>query len=378
MKLNRKSRRAQKNWRRPSPTDTPAQQFAAFLKAPGKMYAVELPEQKSFVVKVTEAEMPIFQTICQQLRGVLGHCEARGMTPVEAHVANTQEVAQSAAEATLRVRRARQRAQESTEHAEQTVDDLERARTRRETVAEADAALDASIRRHPAGKQRGGRHRAPELATTFDQLAALGADDTTEGAKRIAAIRIAAAQDQVAKAQDELERANSRLAEAIDTGGEIHNRDVIERFTQKASEIITEQTGQQTNMGINCPFCPASIQGTDEATVRATYAAHIAEHRRSSGITEDPNPGHYPRPEITGTVSREQEVGKVFAHNNPPTRELHRLDCQFDECGWSKVSRDKAELAQQYARHIEAHVESGSPYEPPPTHDGLGIGDASP
>lgn len=306
MKLNRKSRRAQKNWRRPSPTDTPAQQFAAFLKAPGKMYAVELPDQKSFVVKVTEAEMPIFQTICQQLRGVLGHCEARGMTPVEAHVANTQEVAQSAAEATLRVRRARQRAQEATEHAEHADDDLERARTRHQ----ADAALDASIRRHPAGKQRGGRHRAPELATTFDQLAALGADDTTEGAKRIAAIRIAAAQDQVAKAQDELERANSRLAEAIDTGGEIHNRDVIERFTQKASEIITEQTGQQANMGINCPFCPASIQGADEATVRATYAAHIAEHPRSSGITEDPNPGHYPKLEITEIVSREQEVGK--------------------------------------------------------------------
>lgn len=338
MKLNRKSRRAQKNWRRPSPTDTPAQQFAAFLKAPGKMYAVELPDQKSFVVKVTEAEMPIFQTICQQLRGVLGHCEARGMTPVEAHVANTQEVAQSAAEATLRVRRARQRAQDATDDAQQAADDLERARTRRETVAEADAALDASIRRHPAGKQRGGRHRAPELATTFDQLAALGADDSTEGVKRIAAIRIAAAQDQVAKAQDELERANSRLAEAIDTGGEIHNRDVIERFTQKASAAIAES------------------------------AAPIP---RADVVDED---GHV-------------DPRKVFAHDNPPTtpaehgiqtRELHRLDCQFDECGWSKVSRDKGELAQQYARHIEAHVESGSPYEPPPTHDGLGIGDASP
>ncbi|MCV7230688.1 hypothetical protein [Mycolicibacterium komossense] len=240
--LNRKQRRAKKiTARRPSPTDTPAKQFAAFLKQPGKIYAVKLPDEKSFIVKVTEAEYPIFATICSQLNAVLGFCEVQGMTPVEAHVADVEEVAQSSAESTRRIREARARQEAAEEHLTNARRDASNSRSKLDT-----AEVDASMARHPAGKKRpaGGRHRADEPDTTFDRLVASGVVDNNEGAAQLAALEIAAAQDEVNRKADDLETANQRLRDAYERGGEIHNQRVLDGFTEKAGQAIADQAEQ--------------------------------------------------------------------------------------------------------------------------------------
>lgn len=243
MMLNRKARRAKKqsSWRRPSPTDSPAQQMQALIQAPGKFHIVQLPEGKSFIVKPTDAEMPIFLTMCQQLRGVLGYCEVIPATPVEAHVASAQELAEQTAGDPERIRQAQAR---------------QNARTAGERAVErfVEDELAAARARHPAGKQRRGRHAAPEPDTTFDQLMTARSDDD---ARRLAAIELAAAQDQVARAQDQLEAANDRLRDAYERGGELHNRSVIEKFAERAGQAIAEAdtgTAPQSNERVSEAF----------------------------------------------------------------------------------------------------------------------------
>lgn len=259
--LNRKNRRAKKN-RRPFSSDSPAAQMKAFLKQPGKFHIVQLAGDKSFVVKVTEAEMPLFLTICQQLRGVLGHCEAIPATPVDASIADTQMIAEDSAQASKRIREARAR-QEQTESddfhrcacgrtitAEQITchacADVTSAPTLRVVREKSDAEI-AAMERHPAGKQRpaGGRHRAPEPETTFDKLAtgAGAVDDDTK--RRLAQIEIAAAQAEAARAQDAYEAANQRLREAYANGGELHNRAVLDKFAEQAGQAIAEHADVQ-------------------------------------------------------------------------------------------------------------------------------------
>lgn len=262
--LNRKARRAKKN-RRPLDSDSPADQMKAFLKQPGKFHIVQLAGDKSFVVKVTDAEMPLFLTICQQLRGVLGHCEAIPATPVDASIADTQMIAEDSAQASKRIREARARqeraesddfhrcacgrtitAEQITCHACAGVASAANAPTLH-VVREKSDAERAAMERHPAGKQRpaGGRHRAPEPETTFDKLAAgAGAvDDDTK--RRLAQIEIAAAQAEAARAQDAYEAANQRLREAYANGGELHNRAVLDKFAEQAGHAIAEHADVQ-------------------------------------------------------------------------------------------------------------------------------------
>lgn len=233
--LNRKARRAKKN-RRPFTSDNPADQMKAFLKQPGKFHIVQLPEQKSFVVKVTEAEMPLFLTICQQLRGVLGRCEAIPATPVDASIADTQMIAEDSAQASKRIREARRRQEQAeAEHAAPTLH-----------VVREKSELDDAIDRHPAGKQRpaGGRHRAVEPETTFDKLAAGAGPVDDDTRRRLAQIEIAAAQAEAAAAQDAYEAANQRLREAYANGGELHNRAVLDKFAEQAGQAIAEHTDE--------------------------------------------------------------------------------------------------------------------------------------
>lgn len=249
--LNRKARRAKKT-RRPFASDNPADQMKAFLKQPGKFHIVQLPEQKSFVVKVTEAEMPLFLTICQQLRGVLGHCEAIPATPVDASIADTQMIAEDTAQASKRIREARARqdaanpptlhvVREKTE-AERIADDLMTKRTASAPNGVDDDALLAAMERHPAGKGRpaSGRHRAAEPETTFDKFASGGVVHTDEERRRLASIEIAAAQAEAARAQDAYEAANQRLRDAYANGGELHNRAVLDKFAEQAGQAIAE------------------------------------------------------------------------------------------------------------------------------------------
>lgn len=238
--LNRKNRRTKKN-RRPLDSDSPAAQMKAFLKQPGKFHIVQLAGDKSFVVKVTDAEMPLFVTICQQLRGVLGHCEAIPATPVDASIADTQMVAEDTAQASKRIREARAR-QERAEANPPTL----------HVVHEKSDADLAAMERHPAGKQRpaGGRHRAPDADTTFDKFANGGPVRTDDEKRRLASIEIAAAQAGVAEAQDAYEAANQRLREAYANGGELHNRAVLDKFAEQAGQAIAEQA-EQTECNIS-------------------------------------------------------------------------------------------------------------------------------
>lgn len=249
--LNRKARRAKKT-RRPFASDNPADQMKAFLKQPGKFHIVQLPEQKSFVVKVTEAEMPLFLTICQQLRGVLGHCEAIPATPVDASIADTQMIAEDSAQASKRIREARQRQQQAedrlnAERGLKAFTDAEANVPTLHVVREKSDAERASMERHPAGKQRpaGGRHRAVEPETTFDKLAAGAGPVDDDTRRRLAQIEIAAAQAGVAEAQDAYEAANQRLREAYANGGELHNRAVLDKFAEQAGQAIAEHADVQ-------------------------------------------------------------------------------------------------------------------------------------
>ena len=245
--LNRKNRRAKKN-RRPLDSDSPAAQMKAFLKQPGKFHIVQLAGDKSFVVKVTDAEMPLFVTICQQLRGVLGHCEAIPATPVDASIADTQMIAEDSAQASKRIREARARQ----EQAEANAPALHVVREK------SDAEL-AAMERHPAGKQRpaGGRHRASEPDTTFDKFANGGPVRSDDEKLRLASIEIAAAQDEAARAQDAYEAANQRLREAYANGGELHNRAVLDRFAEQAGQAIAEHT-DHVHTATNSPESPDS------------------------------------------------------------------------------------------------------------------------
>lgn len=253
MALNRRQRRARKD-RRPHAGDTPAQQMKAFLKAPGKLHIVQLPDDKSFVVKVTEREMPLFLTICGQLKAVLGHCEAIPATPVEASVADANTIAQQTANEPARLSAA-QRRQDEAEAARAAAAEVDEALARK-AADDADrhlavggddvtAAINASMARHPAGKKRpaGGRHAKPEPDTVFDMLAGAGNafQDDDEATARIAAIELAAAQDAAARAQEAADAANARLAEVYERTGEIHNQRVLNRFTDAAGQAIAEQ-----------------------------------------------------------------------------------------------------------------------------------------
>jgi len=222
MKLNRKARRANKTRQSTTVDFTPQEQFRAFLDSPGKMYIVNLPGEKSTVIKVRDTDEQFFRHFCGQLTGVLGtEFQVIPATPVDAKFASTQDIA------------------------EQTSHDRMRQAEKRSASAEAD--LEAAIAHHPASKQRpaastGRHHKADEPESVFDQLVAATTRADDETAKRVAAIEIAAARDQVAAAQDTLETANARLRAAYDAGGELHNRGVIERFTEQAGQAIAGQT----------------------------------------------------------------------------------------------------------------------------------------
>lgn len=236
MMLNRKARRAKKknNWMQSSPTASPQEQLRAFLQAPGKMYIINLPGQKSTVMKVRAEDEQFFRFFCGQLTGVLGSEDFQVIpaTPVDAQYASTQEIAEQTAAHPARLREAQRRQDEAQ-------------REPQLHVVRDDTELDASMNRHPAGKQRGGRHRAPEPDTTFDRFARGGVVRDEEDRRRIAAMEIAAAQDAAARAADALEAANERLREAYATGGELHNRAVLDRFAERAAEKIAEQPPAQ-------------------------------------------------------------------------------------------------------------------------------------
>lgn len=394
MKLNRRQRRSKKNTvHRPDPSQSPQQQMKAFLKAPGKFHIVQLPDEKSFVVKVQDSEMGIFLTMCQQLRGVLGHCDAIPATPVEASVADTNQIAQSAALSTKRIREARQRQGDAVEHVYRSEDELAAARMKRDEADVENARIDAIHR-----SQKSGRHRAQVPETTFDRLVGSGADDSEEGAKQLAAMELAAAQDQVAAAQDKLEEANSRLRDAYERGGELHNRSVIERFAEKAGEAVAEsvepdearendgyqpidpqwqmtapgsaqipdgdaivpgvdcQLGDRYRLPVEhvdnvigstfsakCPLCELQVSGRTAEWVQQTYDAHIEQHRRDSG---------------QNAVSTETETVCDGSGAEIRTRKLHRVDCPREECGWSKVSIDKGRLAIDYGEHVQTHAKA--------------------
>ena len=240
MRLNRKQRR-NKQFRRPNADQSPSQQMKAFLKAPGKFHIVELPGEKSFVVKVTDDEMPIFGTMISQLNAVLGFCEAVPATPVDAHVATTQEIAEQTGAASLRARE----------------------RAARRARAAATPSESGTKPEPPQVKQRGGRHAKPE--TTFDLLA--GAADVDPDGRRFAALEIAAAQDRVNRVSDQLEAANQRLRDAYERGGELHNRHVLDKFAEQASQQIAEQAGHTENVGLT-PHKPRWHLDTDLDTAR--------------------------------------------------------------------------------------------------------------
>ncbi|GAS94402.1 2,4-dihydroxyhept-2-ene-1,7-dioic acid aldolase [Mycolicibacterium canariasense] len=236
MALNRRQRRARVH-HRPVAGDTPSQQMKALLKQPGKFHIVELPEGKSFVVKVTDREMPLFTTMCLQLRGVLGYCEVRGATPVDASIADIGTIARQTANDPARLRIAQERTDAAARAGCDNPDEV----LTGNVTPDADAELDAAIARHPAGKKRasGGRHAKPEPDTVFDQLAAGAGDEDT--ARRLAAMELAAAHDEVRKAGDALDDANRRLAEVYERAGELHNRHVLDKFTEQASEAISDK-----------------------------------------------------------------------------------------------------------------------------------------
>lgn len=234
MALNRRQRRARKD-RRPHAGDTPQQQMRDFLRAPGKLHIVQLPDEKSFVVKVTEREMPLFLTICGQLKAVLGQCDAIPATPVDASVADAQAIARQTANDPQRIAEA-QRRQDEAEQARAA------ASAGKATADEFAAELAASMSRHPAGKKRsGGRHAKPD--TAFDLLARASANaDDSETKARLASIELAAAQDEAARAQEAADAANARLAEVYERTGEIHNQRVLGAFTEAAGQAIAEHT----------------------------------------------------------------------------------------------------------------------------------------
>lgn len=293
MKLNRKQRRQRGTWRQPSPNDSPQQQFRDFLAAPGKMYIINLPGKKSTVMKVGEPDEPFFRMFCAQLQGVLGgEFQVIPATPLDAKLADTQMIAEDTAAATKRIRVARQRQERAEAQRAAAVDDLNDALN----APTLDEQIDAAMDRHPAGKQRGGRHHKPEPDTTFDKLVNAGPVDSDEGARRLASMEIAAAQDQVARAQDQLEEANQRLRDAYDRGGELHNQSVLDKFSEQASEAVAEQVGRIEAESIDaaeplsvqtlkCPFCPAEITGYGKAALMETFSAHVQHHRREAGIT---------------------------------------------------------------------------------------------
>ncbi|AUV60855.1 hypothetical protein I5J35_gp77 [Mycobacterium phage Rem711] len=250
--LNRKQRRARKqpkNWTPPTPADSPQEQFRKFLAAPGQMYIINLPGNRSTVMKVRDDDDQFFRFFCAQLAGVLGsEFAVIPATPVDAKMATTQEIAEQTGEATRRVREARRRQEAAEDRVERAKAELDGAR---QTIAGARLnpdtvdALNAAMNRHPAGKQRSGRHRAPEPETTFDKIAGAGAVDDEDAKRRLASLEIAAAQDQVARAQDELEAANERLRAAYESGGELHNQRVLNDFAQRAAERIAERAGAE-------------------------------------------------------------------------------------------------------------------------------------
>lgn len=323
MRLNRKARRAQKN-RRPYSEDSPKDQMKAFLKQPGKFHIVQLPENKSFVVKVTEAEMPLFLTICGQLKGVLGFCEAIPATPVEASVADTQMIAADSAQASKRIREARQRQ----DLASAAAADAERGlKAQRDELAEArqrrDADLDASVSRHPAG-----RHRKPEPETTFDRLLAVGPATGEDAQRRAAALEIAAAQDAVARAQVELDRANEAYGDAVERGGELHNRAVLDRMSARAGEAIERNIGN----------CPVHHPNADPNNTKPCSCG-------ADGYGEF-EPGYGPFG-VDGPIRKEDYELKRYG-----------ATCPEDECGWTYTDTDKSTVATQFGQHMMTHAQA--------------------
>lgn len=303
MALNRRQRRARKD-RRPHAGDTPQQQMRDFLKAPGKLHIVQLADDKSFVVKVTDREMPLFLTICGQLRAVLGHCEAIPATPVDASVVDAVTHAQQTAGEPTRLADA-QRRQDAAEAA--------RAKAAKESASAADQAaadeLAASIARHPAGKKRTGRHAKPEADTVLDMLAA-GADTDDDTTARIAAIELAAAQDDAARAQEAADAANARLAEVYERTGEIHNKRVIDRFTDAAGQAIADKV---ENDGLT-PMNPQ-------------WEVH--------------GPGRW-------TIDDSPDPDAAIVE--------HRMRCPRPDCRFAAVGDEITAVSAEFARHMYDHV----------------------
>lgn len=307
MALNRRQRRARKD-RRPHAGDTPQQQMRDFLKAPGKLHIVQLADDKSFVVKVTEREMPLFLTICGQLRAVLGHCEAIPATPVDASVVDAVTHAQQTAGEPTRLADA-QRRQDAAEAARAKATEDSAAAAGRLAAAE----LEASIARHPAGRKRSGRHAKPEADTVLDMLAA-GADTDDDTTARIAAIELAAAQDDAARAQEAADAANARLAEVYERTGEIHNKRVIDRFTDAAGQAIADKV---ENDGLT-PMNPE-------------WEMH--------------GPGKY-------TV----DDGPPVVVDPDAAIVEHRMRCPRPGCRWAVVDTEITTASREYANHLADHV----------------------
>ena len=285
MALNRRQRRARKD-RRPHASDTPQQQMRDFLRAPGKLHIVQLPDEKSFVVKVTEREMPLFLTICQQLRAVLGQCDAIPATPVDASVADAQTIARQTANDPQRIADA-QRRQNEAEQARAA------ASAGKATADEFAADLAASIARHPAGKKRsGGRHAKPEPENTFDKFAA------TQDKVRAASIELAAAQDAAARAQEAADAANARLAEVYERTGEIHNQRVLGAFTEAAGQAIAEHE-QEPSQAIAEHEQEPRARDFIDTEVRRSWAGDgpYIEARATEGPGSEPI---WPQYDITG------------------------------------------------------------------------------
>ncbi|OCB56149.1 hypothetical protein A5722_14735 [Mycobacterium vulneris] len=371
--LNRKARRAKKN-RRPFASDSPADQMKAFLKQPGKFHIVQLAGDKSFVVKVTEAEMPLFLTICQQLRGVLGHCEAIPATPVDASIADTQMIAEDSAQASKRIREARARQEGTAAEDALAASDPKYHRTSPtlHVVREKSADELAAMERHPAGKQRpaGGRHRAPEPETTFDKLAAGAGPVDDETRRRLASIEISAAQAEVARAQDAYEAANQRLREAYANGGELHNRAVLDKFAEQAGQAIAEQA-EQTESDIpakdihgnvtpdaTLPLCPhKTLHGPGPAGpwVCNQCGATVTQIADSSHRCDQPNaaPGDKWR----------CWCGKAWI-----AEALGELDIAWKP--WPKLDRPKLDVEREAAIDAALRQAGRDPIKPLPRGDG--------
>jgi hypothetical protein len=201
------------------------QQFKAFLASPGRIYIVNLPGQRSTVMKVTDADEAFFRSFCAQLQAVLGaEFAVIPATPVQARPATTQDIAVQTAMARKQTRTTLWEPPEPNPFGSPIVyADPIRELVRQDCVD--GPALDQADKLATTTLDQ-----ADKLATTTLDVITTGDDD--ESVMRRAALRIAAAQDRAAHAQAQLDDANQQLAQARDAGAQLHNRTVIEQAAQ--------------------------------------------------------------------------------------------------------------------------------------------------